>query len=461
VEASGPAVVPAYEPSSPPDLQRRYPEHAPEPDGGKIEKLALLWRERRFLWNVVWKTAILAYAVAFLLPKHYESVTKIVPAEAQGGGMGLLGKLAGVGGSAGAGLGLGLDPTGLLGLKTPGAFYVEIMKSRTVQDAVIDTFDLRRRYTLLGRLFPGVYKSKFGLRWLQPSYYTTRKQLKSFTDLEEDKKSGVVTVTVTDYDPQTAADIANDYVEKLNRLASDLNTSDAHRERVFLEERLKSAKQDLDQASLALSQFSSKNTVMDPQSQGRTMMDAAARIQGELIVAETELTGYREIYSDDNLKVRTAKARIGELQAQLKKLMGSSGAAAAEPGTTGSALYPSMRTLPMLGYQYSELYRQAKIQETVYEFLTQQYEMAKIREAKEVPIVRVMDRAVKPERKSGPIRTLITGLSVLGGLALACFWVLGRNQWEQLSAEDPRRLLAAEVAGDVRASIKKMRRGAS
>jgi len=460
VEASRPAVVPAYEPSSPPDLERRYPEHAPEPGGGKAEKMALLWRDRRFLWSVAWKTAILAYAVAFLLPKHYEGVTKIVPGEAQGGGMGLLGKLAGAGGSAGGGLGLGLDTSSLLGLKTPGAFYVEIMKSRTVQDGVIDTFDLRRRYTILGRLFPGVYKSKFGLRWLQPSYYTTRKKLKSFTDFDEDKKSGVITITVTDYDAQTAADIANDYVEKLNRLASDLNTSDAHRERLFLEERLQSAKQDLDQASLALSQFSSKNTIMDPQSQGRTMMDAAARIQGELIAAGAELKGYQEIYSDDNVKVRTTKARIGELQAQLKKLMGSSGTAA-EPGTAASGLYPSMRTLPLLGYQYSDLYRQAKIQETVYEFLTQQYEMAKIREAKELPIVRVMDRAVKPERKSGPIRLLITGLSVLGGLALACFWVLGRNQWEQLSAEDPRRLLAAEVAGDLRASIKKMRRGAS
>jgi uncharacterized protein involved in exopolysaccharide biosynthesis len=460
VEASRPAVVPAYEPSSPPDLERRYPEHAPELGGGKTEKVALLWRERRFLWNVAWKTAILAYAVAFLLPKHYEAVTKIVPAETQGAGMGLLGKLAGAGGAVG-GLGLGLDTSSMLGLKTSGEFYVAIMRSRTVQDEVIDAFDLRRRYTFFGRLLPGISKSKFGLRWLQANYYTTRKQLQNFSAFEEDKKSGVITVTVTDYDPQTAADIANDYVEKLNRLASDLNTSDAHRERVFLEERLKSAKQDLDQASLALSQFSSKNTVMDPQSQGKTMVDAAARIQGELIVAETELTGYRQIYSDDNVRIRTAKARIGELQAQLKKLMGGSGAAATEPGTAGPALYPSMRTLPMLGYQYSDLYREAKIQETVYEFLTQQYEMAKIREAKELPIVRVMDRAVKPERKSGPSRLLITGWSVLSALGLACFWVLGRNQWEQLSAEDPRRLLAAEVAGDLRASIRKTRRGAS
>ena len=366
MEASGPAVVPAYEPSRPPDLERQYRPHAPEPGGRGAERLALLWRERRFLWGVAWKTLIAAIVVAFLLPVHYEAVTKIVPGENQGGSMGLPGRLAGGVSSSGGGLGLGLDPASLLGLKTPGALYVEIMKSRTVQDRLIDRFNLRRHYWMTGR-------------WRPASYYVTRKKLKSFTDFEEDKKSGVITLTYTDYDKQTAAQIANAYVEELNRLAADLNTSDAHRERLFLEDRLKSAKQDLDQASLALSRFSSKNTVMDPQNQGRSMMDAAARIQGELIAGESELRGLREIYSDENVKVRTLKARIGELQAQLKKLMGGSGTGGAEEAAPGSTLYPSMRTLPLLGYQYADLYRQAKIQETVYEFLTQQYEMAKSR----------------------------------------------------------------------------------
>jgi uncharacterized protein involved in exopolysaccharide biosynthesis len=443
VEASGPIAVPIFEPSR---------SHPPEPAGGTSARLALLWRERRFLWRVAWKTFILAYAVAFLLPKHYESVTKIVPGENLGGAAGILGKLAGSAGPSS--VGMRLDSSSLLALKTPGAFYIEIMKSRTVQEKLIDSFDLRRRYTVLGRWFPRAYNSRFA-HWLQPDYYTTRKKLNSFTDFEEDKRSSVITLTCTDYDPQTAADIANAYVKELNRLATDLNTSDAHRERVFLEERLKAAKQDLDQASLALSQFSSKNSVMDPQNQGKTTMDAAARIQSELIVSESRLKGLQQIYSDDNVQVRTLKAGIRELQNQLKKLMGSGTAA------VDSALYPSMRTLPILGYQYADLYRQAKIQETLYEFLTQQYEMAKIQEAKELPTVRVMDIATKPERKSGPIRLLITGLSVMGGLALAFCWVFGRNSWEQMPGHDPRRLLAAEVSSDVKAFMRKIRGGNS
>jgi uncharacterized protein involved in exopolysaccharide biosynthesis len=124
-------------------------------------------------------------------------------------------------------------------------------------------------------------------------------------------------------------------------------------------------------------------------------------------------------------------------------------------------LYPSVRTLPVLGYQYNELYRQAKIQETVYEFLTQQYEMAKIQEAKELPSVRTMDRAVRPERKSGPIRTLIAALSVLGALTLGCCWVIGRNAWELLPGDDPRRRLASEISQDWRSWRKKSNRPAS
>jgi uncharacterized protein involved in exopolysaccharide biosynthesis len=269
----------------------------------------------------------------------------------------------------------------------------------------------------------------------------------------------VITLTYTDYDKRTAADIANAYVEELNRLAADLNTSDAHRERIFLEERLKSAKQDLDRGSMALSQFSSKNKFMDLQNQGRSMMDAAARIQGEVIASESELKGMREIYSDDNVRIRTLRARIGELQGQLKKLMDGSGAG--DISASSSAGYPTMRSLPVLGYQYADLYREEKIQESVYEFLTQQYEMAKIQEAKELPTVRVLDVAVPAERKSGPIRTLIVVSSVFVGLMLACAWIIVRHEWDQLPREDPRRLLAAEVSADMKVSLKKLRRSRS
>jgi uncharacterized protein involved in exopolysaccharide biosynthesis len=440
VEARGPATVPIYAPSIHPELEKRYSPPTPDPEDKKGEKLWALWRSRRFIWGVAWKTLLASIILAFVIPSHYKSSVRFVPAESSSGNgsgsmMGLLSKA--IGGSDNSSMGFGLDAASLLGAKTPGAFYVEVLKSRSVQDRLINRFDLRARYR-------------------KATYFEARKKLTAFTDIEEDKKSGVITLTVTDYEPKIAAQMANAYIEELNRLAVDLNTSSVHRERQFLEERLATARQDLARASASLSQFTSKNSMVDPQNEGRAVMDAAARMQGELIASETELKGLQQIYSDDNIRVRTLKARMAELRSQLRKLVGPE-ADAAVPDTGFSAPYPSMHTLPGLGSRYADLYREAKIQEAVYYFVTQQFELAKIQEAKELPIARVMDAGVAPEKRSSPIRSLIVAGSVLGAILLACLWVMGKNRWEHVPADDPYRLLAADVAGEARSLLGKLR----
>ncbi|MGB9119191.1 MAG: hypothetical protein WCE73_01100 [Candidatus Angelobacter sp.] len=442
MEARGQATVPIYAPSIHPELEKRYSPPAPEPDDRKGEKLWVLWRSRRFLWGVIWKTLIASVALAFLIPPHFKSAVRFVPGEnsSTNGSSSMMGLMSKALGNENSSMGFGLDAASLLGAKTPGAFYVEVLKSRTVQDRLINRFDLRARYG-------------------KSTYFEARKKLARFTDIEEDKKSGVITLTVTDYEPKMAAQIANAYVDELNRLAVDLNTSSAHRERQFLEERLATAKQDLARASAALSQFTTKNSMVDPQNEGRAVMDAAARMQGELIASETELKGLQQIYSDDNVRVRTLKARMAELRSQLRTLVGQSNDVAAQDSASGwSAPYPSMHTLPGLGSRYADLYREAKIQEAVYAFVTQQFEMAKIQEAKELPIVRVMDAGVAPEKRSSPIRSLIVGGSVFGAFLLACLWVVGKYRWQQVPADDSYRLLAADVAGEFRSVFAKVRR---
>jgi hypothetical protein len=148
---------------------------------------------------------------------------------------------------------------------------------------------------------------------------------------------------------------------------------------------------------------------------------------------------------------------MAELRSQLRKLVGPESEAESIGSTDFSAPYPSMHTLPGLGSRYADLYREAKIQEAVYAFVTQQYEMAKIQEAKELPIVRVMDAGVAPEKRSSPIRSLIVAGSVLGAILLACLWVMGKNRWEQVPADDSYRLLAADVAREVRSVLGKLR----
>jgi uncharacterized protein involved in exopolysaccharide biosynthesis len=430
MEASGRA-VPIFDPAGPAPARR--------PQQEKASHVWLLWTNRKLLWSVTWKAAFLSAALSLLLPTHYQATVKVAPGESSRQTMAALSTLAGATGS----FGLGMDAAALLGMKTPGAFYVEILKSQRIQNRLVDRFDLRHHYWKLGR---------FSLR----DYYSTRKKLTEFTEIDEDKKSGVISVSVKDYDPATAARIANAYIQELNQLAADLDTSEAHRERVFLEERLTHARHDLDQASLELSRFSSRNTITDPSSQGKAMVESAARIQGELVAAETELRGLEQIYSDNNVRVRTLSARINELQEQLKRLSGTD-PLNSESSDAGFTEHPSFRKLPDLNYRYMNLYRQAKVHETVYEFLTQQYEMARIQEARELPTVRVLDPAMPPERKSGPYRSLIVISAVIFAFFVACFWVLGRNAWQEIPLDDPRRLVAAEARTNFRITLSRIR----
>ncbi|MCU1284834.1 MAG: Tyrosine-protein kinase Wzc [Acidobacteriales bacterium] len=433
MESSGPVLLPGFDPS-----------FEPEQKVERSEKLWLLWRQRGFLWRVIWMTAMASTIVALLIPRRYQSTAKLVPGETSNTSLtaSLLSRVSGVGGGGGTGgasAGMGLDAAGLLGLKTPGAFYVEILHSRTVQERLINKFDLRTHYN-------------------KKYYEDTRKKLSRYTDVDEDKKSGVITLSVTDTDKELAAVMVRAYVDEMNRVAAGLNTSAAHREREFLEQRLYTAKQDLDQAVMRMSQFSSKHTIMDVQQQGKAMMEAAAKLQGELIASESELKGLEQIYSDDNIRVLSLRARVRELQAQLTKMIGNytdPSAAGAESQAAGS--YPSIRTLPALGYSYADLYRQAKIQESVFDFLTHQYELARIQEARELPVIRVMDEGNVPEKKVSPSRSLIIALSLLTAFVLACVWVVEKERWNQLPADDSRRLLAGEVEGELASFLRKVR----
>jgi uncharacterized protein involved in exopolysaccharide biosynthesis len=208
-----------------------------------------------------------------------------------------------------------------------------------------------------------------------------------------------------------------------------LSTSSARREREFLEQRLKSIKSDLDASSVALSQFSSRNATLNPQGQGLALFDSATRLQGELITAQSGLSGLKAMYSDDNVRVREAQARIDELQSQLRK-MGS-----IAENTDGADLksdqgYPSIRQLPILGVTYADLYRKVSMQESIYETLTRQYELARVEEAKEIPPIKVLDEPQVPERKSSPHRTIIVLVGIMLSALAGIVWITATEFWK-------------------------------
>jgi capsule polysaccharide export protein KpsE/RkpR len=243
------------------------------------------------------------------------------------------------------------------------------------------------------------------------------------------------------------------YVDELNRLVAELSTSSARRERIFLEERLQAVSKDLESAEKDFSQFASKNTAIDVKEQGKAMVEAAATLQGQLIAAQSEYEGLKQIYTDNNVRVRSVKARVDELKHQLEKLGGKGESATDASGQSGDSLYPSIRKLPLLGVTYADLYRRTKIQESVLEALTKEYEMAKVQEAKEIPTVKVLDRADIPDKKSFPPRLLMTLVGTALAFIVAVTWLFAKAHWHAIDAKDPRKAFAEEVFSTVSARI--------
>lgn len=382
-----------------------------------------LWRGRRAIPKAVLLGAVVAAVVSLITPATYQSMTRLMPPDRQSpAGLALLANAIDDRLPSGA--------SDALGVKSPGAVFVGVLRSRTVADRLIEQFDLMKVYRVRLRK-------------------DARRRLADSTEIAEDKKSGIITLTVTDRSAARAASLARAYVEQLNQLTAELNTSAAHRERVFLEERLKKVKQDLAAASARLSQFSSRSSAVDPKEQGKALFDTAARLQVELSDTEAELRSLEQVYAPQNVRVRAARARIAELKRQIAKLQGSNGAPAS---------LPSITQLPVLGLTYADLLREAKVQEAVYETLTKQYELAKVQEARELPTVRVLDDADLPERRVSPQRTLMTLAGFLLGGVFAAAYVIGRTAWRRLSLNHPVRTLGLEFHDDIAAELRTVRR---
>jgi len=392
-------------------------------------RLALLWQERQLLLRCAAVGLVLSTIVVFLIPVKYTSTTQLMPPDQVGEG--LASTLAAL--TKGGGSELGSIGSTLLGLRTSSDLFIGVLHSRTVQDDLINKFDLRKLY---------------GVRKIEQA----RKALSARTDITSDRKSGIVSIQVVDRSPQRAAAMAREYVDQLNQIVINLNTSSAHKERVFLESRLGEVQQDLEAAEKDFSQFASKNTTLDVKEQGKALIGAAAELEGQLIAAQTQMEGLRQIYTDNNVRVRTLQARIAEYRRQLQKLDGNSGPAVDDTNSPGLSagdqsqeLYPSIRRLPILGVPYADLYRRTKVEEVVFETLTKQFEIAKVEEARETPSIKILDAADVPEQKSFPPRMLLILLGTVLVFAAASGWVLARERWQEVDAGDPRKVLAMDV----------------
>ncbi len=386
-------------------------ELQPEPivDEGKLEPrtqtevsvldmLVLLMGRKRFIMRFVLGAFVLAIVVSLVLPVRYEAKVVLLPPQqntsigsalmGQLGGLGALGSLASLAG-------------GGFGLKNPADMYVSLLTSRTVEDAMIQRFGLMKEYH-------------------EKRMSDTRKELERRTTAVAGTKDGLIRLSIEDHDPKRAAELANGWVEEFRRLSASLAITEAARRRLFFEQQLQQAKDQLTEAEDAMTKTEQTTGVLQIDSQARALIESAAILRAQVVAKEVQIEGMRSFAAEDNPNLILAKQELAALQSQLERVAGSQ-------SDVGSDINLSKGRVTQAGMEYIRRYRDLKYKETVFELLAKEFEVAKLDEAREGSIIQVVDPAVPPDKKSSPHRTLIVLATTILSFFVAAFWVFMRE----------------------------------
>lgn len=358
---------------------------------GRVRRLAQR-RTEIFRWMLTFGLA--GVIAAFVIPAEYTSTSTILPPQQ---GQSIAANLLGNIGLAGSLL-TGKD----LGVKNPSDLWVGILKSRTIADRLVDQFDLRRMYGKKTRV-------------------DARKKLAKRTDIHAGK-DGIISVGVVDHDPKLAAALANGYIESLYEVNKDLAITEAAQRRLFFENQLKKVKGDLAESEVAFKQAQERTGLIQVEGQAKATIESIAGLQAQIRAKEMQLRGMRTYASNDNPQVQRTQEELAALRSSLGKLQSS------EKSVLGDPEIPMTR-VPEAGLEYVRRYRDFKYQETLYEMVARQLEVAKLDESKEAPMIQVIDTAVPAEKKSFPPRTaIILGCLVAGALLAVIYYeVLEKN----------------------------------
>jgi tyrosine-protein kinase Etk/Wzc len=370
------------------------------------EYFIVLAKHCKLIGWIVGAGFILSTLVSLLLPKMYVATARILPPQEKNSGLASL-----IGNSEDPLVGLAGN---LLVSQTPAALYVGIMKSRNVADALNQKFKLKELYDL---------------KYIEDVY----SKLRGRSTIEVSKNDQIISVSVRDRDPQRAADMANTYVSMLDQINRKLSTTQGKRKRLFLEDRLKEVRADMDRAETNLKTFREKFHLVSIQDQAEAAIEGAARIKSQIIAAQTELRVFKKFGTEKQIEAVMLQAKIEELQKQLDSIEKGKDLETNGSGPTikgkESTFYIPFNELPQLSMELIRLMREAKIQEKLFELLTSQYEMAQIEESRDIDTIQVLDRAMPPEKKDSPKRIRIilvcTFLALLGSVVtvfLKCYY---------------------------------------
>jgi uncharacterized protein involved in exopolysaccharide biosynthesis len=350
-----------------------------------LDLLIVLAERKRIILAVTAVFAIGAIIVSLILPPRYTATVTLLPPQ-QGSSMGAalasqLGNLGGMAALAG----------GSLGLKNPNDMYVAMFKSRTVEDAMVQHFGLMQEY-----------RAKY------PS--DARKAFENYAVVDGSAKDGMIHISVQDHDPRRAADLANGFVDQFRLQSQHLAITEASQRRLFFEQQLEQAKDNLANAEEAMKETEQQTGVIQLDSQARALIESAESLRAQVAAKEVQLQGMRTYATGENAQVVQAQQELESMRAQLAKLGGS------EDSASGGIIVPKGQ-VPEASLEYIRKLRDVKYNETIFDILARQFEVAKLDEAKQGALIQVVDPAVPPDRRSFPKR----GLIVIGATAVGFF----------------------------------------
>lgn len=351
-----------------------------------LDLLITLAKRKRLLIGLPLACALLAAAASLLMTPIFRASTSILPPQqAQSNASAMLAQaLGGVGGMAGS----------ALGIKNPNDTYIAMLQSRAIAMVLITRHDLKNRYQ-------------------QDTLDDTVKVLASNTQIKSGK-DGIITINVEDKDPKHAAQMANDYVKALDALARKLAIGEAARRRLFFEQQLKDAQSELAQAEEKLKSTQEKTGLIQLDTQAKAAIGAVAELRAQIAAREVALAGMRSYATEQNPEYIRTQRELDKLKTNLREMETRS-------GQGGGDIMVSTRSVPKAGLINVRQMREVKYRETLYELLAKQYEVARLDEARDAPLIQVLDPATPPERKSKPKRTLMVLLAGTVGAFAAVF----------------------------------------
>ena len=381
----------------------------PTPDPYIEDEINLLdyWRVIRKRWRIIAGIfgifVVTAAIISLLMTPIYQAKTTIMPVESSGGNLSSalqnLGSLPFVGGMV-PGIG-GASATKL----------VAVLKSRTLAEDVIHALNLTRIF----------FKDK---KDKPPSLEDAVESLTDITKIADDKKGGVISISVEYKDPKIAADIANHYTTVLQKFINENTLSMAKRNRIFIEDQLEKVKRELKEAEEAMKSFQTDKKIVAIDAQTEAAIRVLADLNAQITAREVQMGVMKQFSTAANPDVLRIKDELRELRKQLTMVE-------SKRGNPETMALPSLSESPALGLQYIRLKRESLIQEKVFELLTQQYEMARIEEAKEDITFQVIDRAIPPEKRIKPKRRqmvmLAGAVSLFAGVFLVFFLEYAAN----------------------------------